>query len=94
MVTLLKFVPQALLIVHVKVYEVLAANPVTFVLGSLTLSKTTPADGVTDHIPVSFKEAGLFPFNIYGAPAQIVSFAPALAVVGVKLDTTTLTSFC
>ena len=93
MVTLLKFVPQALLIVHVKVYEVLAANPVTFVLGSLTLSKTMPADGVTDHIPVSF-EAALFPFNLYGAPAQIVSFAPALAVVGVKLDTTTLTSFC
>jgi hypothetical protein len=93
MVTLLKFVPQALLIVHVKVYEVLAAKPVTFVLGSLTLSKTMPADGVTDHIPVSFK-AALFPFNLYGAPAQIVSFAPALAVVGVKLDTTTLTSFC
>ena len=63
MVTLLKLVPHLFLIVQVKVYVLLGANPVTLVFGSFTLSKITPAEGVTVQVPVSFNTVA-FPCSL------------------------------
>ena len=85
--------PHELVMVQVNVYAVLAASPVTFVLGSLILVMVTPAEGDTVQVPVSFK-AGEFPFKVMGVLLQTVILEPATDAVGATEATLTVTSLC
>ena len=85
--------PHELVMVQVNVYAVLAASPVTFVLGSLIFVMVTPAEGDTVHVPVSFN-AGVFPFKVMGVLLQTVILDPATDAVGATEATLTVTSFC
>ena len=84
-------VPQALLIVHVKVYTLLAVKPVTIELGKCVFENITPAAGETVQVPVSFA-IGVLPYNIKGELLQTVESFPASAAVGITDATLTITS--
>ena len=62
---------QLFTIVHVKVYVVLAANPVTTAFARFLFENVTPVVGETVHVPVSLV-VGILPFNINGDVLQIV----------------------